>query len=228
MRPTEFTRSATLLRPPETTPRPVTPGHGRSGHTGRATHLARWSTVALRPTSDVTSLSPPTPVSALFTRRDALVRGAAVVGVLGAGAALAGCSSSSGPDAATRTAQQLAPLARAAGEDAVAARALAAQTPDRAAALRVIADDRDVHARSLTDEVSRLSADLVPSASPTSSAAPSASVAPVVTTVDALRGRLSGARAATADLAATSDGYRAGLLGSIAASLTTLVEVQLG
>lgn len=224
MRPTEFTRSATLLRPPETTPRPVTPGHGRSGHTGRATHLARWSTVALRPTSDVTSLSPPTPVSALFTRRDALLRGAAVVGVLGAGAALAGCSSSSGPDAATRTAQQLAPLARAAGEDAVAARALAAQTPDRAAALRVIADDRDVHARSLTDEVSRLSADLVPSASPTSSA----SVAPVVTTVDALRGRLSGARAATADLAATSDGYRAGLLGSIAASLTTLVEVQLG
>ncbi|MBE7160184.1 MAG: hypothetical protein INR72_02970, partial [Williamsia herbipolensis] len=119
--------------------------------------------MAPRTTSDVTSLSPP--VSSALTRRQALVRGAAVLGVVGTGAVFAGCSTSSGPDAATRTAQQLAPLARAAGEDAVAARALAVQTPDRAAALRVIADERDVHARSLTDEVSRLSADLVPSAS---------------------------------------------------------------
>lgn len=182
--------------------------------------------MAPRTTSDVTSLSPP--VSSALTRRQALVRGAAVLGVVGTGAVFAGCSTSSGPDASTRTAQQLAPLARAAGEDAVAARALAVQTPDRAAALRVIADERDVHARSLTDEVSRLSADLVPSASPPSTVTPSGPAAPVVTTVDALRGRLSGARAASADLAVTSDGYRAGLLGSIAASLTTLVEVQLG
>jgi hypothetical protein len=182
--------------------------------------------VPLRPTSDVISLSVAT--SPTLTRRAALTRGAAVVAVLGVGTAMAGCSTSSGPDAATRIAQQLAPLARAAGEDAVAARALAAQVPDRAAALRVIADERDVHARSLTDEVSRLSADLVPSASPAPSSAPAGSAAPAVGTVDALRGRLSGARTASADLAVTSDGYRAGLLGSIAASLTCLVEVQLG
>ena len=59
-------------------------------------------------------------------------------------------------------------------------------------------------------------------------AAASAASTPVVTTVDELRNRLAGARTATADLAVTSDGYRAGLLGSITASLATLVEVQLG
>ncbi|MGZ8179932.1 hypothetical protein ACXVUM_18555 [Williamsia sp. SKLECPSW1] len=185
--------------------------------------------MALRETSDVTLLSPISPHrTAGMTRRVALARGVAVAGLLGGVGVAAGCSTSSGPDAATRTAQQLVPLARAAGEDAVAARALSAQVPDRAAALRVIADERTVHLRALTDEISRLSADLVPSASPTSSAAPSAATPPVVTTVDALRTRLSGARTATGTLAVSSDGYRAGLLGSITASLAGLVEVQLG
>ncbi|GAA2067962.1 hypothetical protein GCM10009722_33450 [Williamsia deligens] len=156
-------------------------------------------------------------------------------GVLAAGVAgtlLAGCSTSSGPDAATRAAQQLVPLARAAADDAVAARDLAARTPDRAAALRVVADERTVHAQALTDEIARLSGDLAAevSASPTpSGTAPSGTTAqPVASSVDQLRSRLAGARTDTTTAAVSADGYRAGLLGSIAASLAALVEVQLG
>ncbi len=145
-----------------------------------------------------------------------------------------------------RIAQQLEPLSVAASVDAAAATALAARAPDRAAALAVIAAERQTHATLINDEIARLSPDLArPSSTsgvvadpspvtttggdpaPTSAAPSVRDAAAPVTTVDDLRARLSDARSAAAGLAIAGQGYRAGMLGSVAAALTAEIEVQL-
>ncbi len=163
-------------------------------------------------------------------------------GIAVSGTLLAACGGDSAVTESTRIARLLAPMARAASDDAVAARSLISRNPDRAAALAVIAGERQVHATTLNDEVARMAPDLArPSTNPAFAAVPTttssgspgsgpsiAPAAPAVSTIGQLRGRLSAALTSTGDLAITMSGYRAGMLGSIAASLATQVEVQLG
>lgn len=169
-----------------------------------------------------------------------LVRTATVTGGLAAtGTVLAACGSGSGISESTRIAEQLAPLSLTASDDAAAARTLGARNPDRSAALAVIATERETHATTINDEIARLAPDLArPSTSsgvaaasvPASGATPTsgAPTEPAVTTVDQLRERLASAASSTGDLAVSMSGYRAGMLGSIAAACNAQVEVQLG
>ncbi|GAA1462959.1 Tat pathway signal protein [Williamsia maris] len=172
-----------------------------------------------------------------------LVRTATVTGGLAAtGTVLAACGSGSGISESTRIAEQLAPLSLTASDDAAAARTLGARNPDRSAALAVIASERETHATTINDEIARLAPDLarpstssgvaaasVPASGATpTSGAPAAPTEPAVTTVDQLRERLASAASSTGDLAVGMSGYRAGMLGSIAAACNAQVEVQLG
>ncbi|MCX6467951.1 MAG: hypothetical protein NTW76_01355 [Corynebacteriales bacterium] len=189
----------------------------------------------------------PTLVPRSVVSRRGLLRNTAAVStgvVLGAGV-LAACGDSAEMTEDMRIAQQLEPLSVAASVDAAAATALAARAPDRAAALAVIAAERQTHATLINDEIARLSPDLArPSSTsgvvadpspvtttgdpaPTSAAPSVRDAAAAVTTVDDLRARLSDARSAAAGLAIAGQGYRAGMLGSVAAALTAEIEVQL-
>ncbi|WP_253663437.1 hypothetical protein [Williamsia maris] len=178
-----------------------------------------------------------------ISRRSMLVRTATVTGGLAAtGTVLAACGSGSGISESTRIAEQLAPLSLTASDDAAAARTLGARNPDRSAALAVIASERETHATTINDEIARLAPDLarpstssgvaaasVPASGATpTSGAPAAPTEPAVTTVDQLRERLASAASSTGDLAVGMSGYRAGMLGSIAAACNAQVEVQLG
>ncbi|GGF40071.1 Tat pathway signal protein [Williamsia phyllosphaerae] len=169
-----------------------------------------------------------------------LVRTVAVTGgVAATGTVLAACGGDAGISESTRIAEQLAPLSLAASDDAVAARTLRARNPDRAAALAVIATERETHATTINDEIARLAPDLArpstssgvaapsaqPSGAPPTSGAPAA---PTVTTVEQLRERLASTASSTGDLAVSMSGYRAGMLGSIAAACNAQVQVQLG
>lgn len=155
------------------------------------------------------------------------MRCGAVTAVGIAGAGIVSACSDGGISAEQRTAESLQPLAIAAATDAADARALIATQPDRAAALRVIADERQTHATVLEQEIARLHPAAY-QASPSSSAPPSApGVAPAAPTLADLRSRLTATARTTGDLAVTQNGYRAGMLGSISASVATLVKVQL-
>lgn len=106
--------------------------------------------------------------------------------------------------------------------------ALAARVP-MVATLTAIAAERTAHARALADEISRLTGEdaATTSATPTTSTGATAAPAakPTVPTVArALRESADDA----ARLAAQMTGYRAGLLGSIAASCTASYQVALG
>ncbi|MGJ0121488.1 hypothetical protein ACQ7HM_19970 [Williamsia sp. MIQD14] len=195
----------------------------------------------------MTVLHPALLTRSVLTRRG-LLRNTAVVstGVVLGAAGLAACGDSAEVTEDMRIAQQLQPLSIAASVDAAAATALAARAPDRAAALTVIAAERQTHATLINDEIARLSPDVArpsstsgvvadPSpvattggaAAPTSSAPSVADAAAAVATVDDLRARLSDARSTAAGLAVAGQGYRAGMLGSVAAALTAEIEVQL-
>jgi hypothetical protein len=148
----------------------------------------------------------------------ALTAGAAAVSVMSA------CGDSAEVSAQQKLADQLLPQVTAARSDAEAARAASATTPDRAAALTVIADERTIHAQALTDEITRLDSGRAKTAS--SSAAPSP-VPTVPPTIDQLRAQLTASARSAGDLAVEMTGYVAGLLGSISAGTTTAVAVQL-
>ncbi|MGV9803050.1 hypothetical protein ACWDTP_33850 [Mycobacterium sp. NPDC003449] len=161
-----------------------------------------------------------------FSRRRALFSIGAVA-LLGATAAACGES----PPAAEVT-DLTTQLDRARADSALAAEAAAAQPPRaaQARALGTVADERSAHAQALADELTRITGDTPASATSTTTspsaanpgqAAPGPSVDDVV---DALRQSAEGAT----DLAARFSGYRAGLLGSIAASCTTAYSVLLG
>ncbi|MBJ7287402.1 hypothetical protein [Williamsia sp.] len=182
-------------------------------------------------------------IARTISRRSMLVRTASVTGGLAAsGTVLAACGGDSGISESTRIAEQLAPLSLAASDDAAAARTLSARNPDRSAALAVIATERQTHATTLNDEIARLAPDLArpstsagvaaasaqPSGAPPTSGTSAAPAAPAVTTVEQLRERLTSAASSTGDLAVRMSGYRAGMLGSIAAACNAEAQVQLG
>lgn len=167
-----------------------------------------------------------------LSRRSVLRGGLA----LGAGSVLvvaaSGCDS--GPTPNQVTAAALVPLAQAALTDSAAARALAPRTAEYSAALLVVADQRDEHAKAFRDEITRLDQDAaarIASAATTSAAPGSTTASPTPNTagtIDDLRDSLRTSAAGARDAALHLSGYSAGLCGSVSAAVTTLTEVQLG
>jgi len=105
--------------------------------------------------------------------------------------------------------------------------------PQIAAALTVVATQRAAHARALATEIARAAGKLISATSETSSSSPTPSPTepqgppppppPLSDVIDSLRTSAESA----SRLLATSSGYRAGLLGSIAASCTASYTVAL-
>jgi hypothetical protein len=151
--------------------------------------------------------------------------------VLAGGAALAAlaltvsaCSSPPEPPAIDELESQLK-LARHDSELATAAAAAAAKPVS--AALTEVASERAQHAQALATEIARLAVNPT-STSQTTSPTPttSAAAAPPPSLSDVINS-LRGSAASASHLAMTSSGYRAGLLGSIAASCTAAYTVAL-
>lgn len=159
-------------------------------------------------------------------------------GVLAGGAALAAlgvvataCGESTPKPPAVE--ELLGPLDQARRDSALASAAAAAvgSPPQIAAALTVVASQRAAHARALSTEIARAAGKLVSATSETSSSSPSPTdpaappppPPPVSDVVDSLRASAESA----SRLVATSSGYRAGLLASIAASCTASYTVAL-
>jgi hypothetical protein len=157
-------------------------------------------------------------------------------GVLAGGAAIAALvvvvSACSAPRPKRPAIEELlGPLDQARRDSALAGAAAAAvgNPPQIAAALTVVATQRAAHARALSTEIARAAGKLSSSSSETASPSPTAPPAPppppppLADVVDSLRASAESA----GRLLATSSGYRAGLLGSIAASCTASYTVAL-
>lgn len=150
--------------------------------------------------------------------------------MLAGGAALAvfgitgsACSSPPAPPAVDELESQLK-LARHDSELATAAASAAAKPVS--AALTEVAAERTQHAQALATEITRLAVN--PTSRQTTSPTPttSAAAAPPPTLSDVINS-LRGSAASASHLATTSSGYRAGLLGSIAAACTASYSVAL-
>ena len=157
----------------------------------------------------------------IVSRRRVLVGGAALA-VLAV--AVSACSSSPAPPAVDELEAQLT-LARGDSELATAA---AVGTPQAVnAALTEVAAERAKHAQALTTEIARLAVN--PTATSRETTTPStttpaaAAPPPLADVIQSLRASADSAR----QLAGTSSGYRAGLLGSIAAACTASYTVAL-
>ena len=159
-----------------------------------------------------------------LTRRRVLLdggRGLVLLGLFGAAVTACGSGAPAGPDPL----EQQLELAR--HDSDVATAAAKAVPPALARALTEVAAERSRHATALTEEIARAARKPTPtssdSATPTTTGAAAAPPPSVDDVVATLR---SSAQSAT-ELAPTLSGYRAGLLGSIAASCTTLYSVAL-
>ncbi|HEY1839020.1 MAG TPA: hypothetical protein VGG53_02150 [Mycobacterium sp.] len=157
----------------------------------------------------------------LVNRRRVLVGGAALA-VLAM--SVPACSSPPAPPAVDELEAQLT-LARQDSELATAAAVGAAQPVG--AALTQVATERAKHAQALTAEITRLAVDPTSTShettTPTTTSAAAAPPPPLADVVRSLRTSADSARR----LAGTSSGYRAGLLGSIAAACTASYSVAL-
>lgn len=167
-----------------------------------------------------------------FARRHVLVNGGrALLAVAALGAAVTACGSPPQP-APEPLAEQL-DMARRDSELATAA--AKATPPPVAAALLEVAAERARHASALVEEIARAAGTPIPSesnpgelttaGSPTSTT-PSAVAAPPPTPADVAKALRASAESATR-LTPTLSGYRAGLLGSIAAACTASYLVGL-
>ena len=157
----------------------------------------------------------------IVSRRRVLVGGAALA-VLAM--AVPACSSPPAPPTVDELEAQLT-LARRDSELATAA-AVGAPQPVNAALIEVAAE-RTKHAQALTTEIARLVVNPTSTSrettTPTTTPAAAAPPPPLADVVRSLRASADSAR----QLAGTSSGYRAGLLGSIAASCTASYSVAL-
>lgn len=126
-------------------------------------------------------------------------------------------------------------LDRARADSTLATEAAGALPPQDATAraLTAVANERSAHAQALSDELTRMTGEAPPSPSATSapsSASPSpgtsATPAPVPNADDVVAALEQSADQATG-VAARLSGYRAGLVGSIAASCTAAYKVAL-
>ncbi len=162
-----------------------------------------------------------------------MLAGGAALAVLGVGVSACGQSPPKPPAAE----DLFAPRDQAWHDSALAAAAATALglAPQIAAALTVVATQRAAHARALSTEISRVANKAIASTSETPSPGPTPAGAapqppgppppppPVYDVIDALRASADNATR----LVATSSGYRAGLLASIAASCTASYTVAL-
>ena len=161
-------------------------------------------------------------------------------GVLAGGVALAalgvvGSACGESPPKPPPVEELLGPLDQARRDSALATAAASAvgNPPQVAAALAVVANQRAAHARALSTEISRATGKITSSSGETTGTSTSAAQAgpppppppppPVSDVIDALRASAESA----GRLAASASGYRAGLLGSIAASCTASYMVAL-
>lgn len=154
---------------------------------------------------------------------------AAALALLGATAAA--CSTTTPqPEVDDLTAQ----WERARADSALAADAAAAQPPQAPAAraLNAVAADRSAHAKALSDELTRMTgatpADSATATKSTAKPAPGAGPDTAAPGVDDVANALKESADRAAGLARRLSGYRAGLLGSIAASCTAGYAVALG
>jgi hypothetical protein len=162
------------------------------------------------------------------TNRRGVLAGGAALAALGVVASACGES----PPKTPAVEELLGPLEQARHDSALAGAAAAAvgNPPQVAAALTVVATQRAAHARALSTEISRAAGKLTSSSSettttpsPTQPAAPPPPPPPLAAVIDSLKASAESA----SRLVATSSGYRAGLLGSIAASCTASYTVAL-
>lgn len=131
------------------------------------------------------------------------------------------CSSPPAPPVVDELEAQLS-LARQDSELATAAAVGASQQVNTA--LKQVAAERSQHAQALTTEIKRLAPTSSATTSPTTTtSATAAPPPPLASVVKSLKESADSAR----QLAITSSGYRAGLLGSIAASCTASYTVAL-
>ena len=159
-----------------------------------------------------------------------MLAGGAALAVLG----LVGSACGESPPKPPPVEDLLGPLDQARKDSALAGAAAAAigNPPQVAAALAVVATQRADHARALSTEITRAAGKLTSSSSETTSpsqAAPAGPPSPppppppISDVINSLRASAESA----SRLAATSPGYRAGLLASIAASCTASYTVAL-
>lgn len=167
------------------------------------------------PLSSVPAVSRPT----RYPRRDALRIGGLAVAALAAAPALTSLAACA--DDRTPEIDALRGPVDDARRDAALATRLAAQSPERAEVLTVIAAQRTGHAEALTAEIERIS--------PQADQEPVADQDPYPPLpgedAETLTGFLRESAAAAQALTVSSAGYRAGLLGAIAASCTAEAEV---
>jgi hypothetical protein len=157
-----------------------------------------------------------------LSRRRALLSAAALA-LLGVTAAA--CGSAPKPPEVD---ELLSQLDRARSDSEVASAAAATADPAIVPALTAVAAERSSHARALTDEIARTAGEAATSSSATTTTTTTstAAAAPGPTANDVVAALRDSADSA-AQLAARLSGYRAGLLGSIAASCTAAFTVAL-
>lgn len=155
----------------------------------------------------------------VISRRRVLL-GTAALAVLGAAASACGS-----PLPPPEVDELVAQLGRARSDSQLAADAADA-APELRRVLTVVAAERDAHAQALSEEIARI---IGPAAAETSTSAPSSTTAEPVRPPDLAEviGALRRSADSAAHLATQVSGYRAGLLGSIAAACTALVAVPL-
>ena len=152
------------------------------------------------------------------SRRQVLISAAALA-LLGSAATACG-----EPPPPPEVGELAAQLDRARADSQLASDAAAATPPPPTAqALTAVASERSAHAQALSDELVRMAGNKAPTATSTTSTVPAAKAPTTEDVIAALRQSAD----AAAQLAATQSGYRAGLLGSIAASCTAAYSVAL-
>jgi hypothetical protein len=152
-----------------------------------------------------------------ISRRRVLIAAAALSAI---GATASACGSP------TPQPEELAPQLDLARRDSqMAGAAATAAGPFYGPLLNVVADERAAHAKALSQEIARAAGETTTS-SQAAAPTPSGSAAPPPSRTDVMAALRESADSA-AKLAANLSGYRAGLLGSIAASCTASVTVPL-
>ncbi len=153
-----------------------------------------------------------------FTRRRVLL-GAAALAALGA--TVSACGSPEPPQPEELESQ----LGLAQRDSAMARGAATAAGPFYSPVLNVVADERAAHAKALSQEIARAAGETTTSSNPPAPTTSAAASEPP--TRDDVIAALHESADSAAKLAANLSGYRAGLLGSIAAACTTSVTVSL-
>ncbi len=156
----------------------------------------------------------------IVSRRRVLVGGAALAAL---GMAVPACSSPPAPPSVDELEAQLT-LARQ--DSALATAAAVGASQPVSAALTEVAAERTKHAQALTTEITRLAVNPTSTSHETTTPTTSAVAAPPPPLADVIRSLRASADSAR-QLAGTSSGYRAGLLGSITASCTASYSVAL-